>query len=751
MDANDAARQGSAPSAESSKPRPRKRRRWLVVGVTVALLCLALAAVAQQTLLAPHAPPGGPITLSALLHDSRNPFYRSPGGALPTRSAVTLRLRTAAGNVGQVKLRVWDTAAAGGHGDVFFYAAKVTSTHGGYDYWQVTLPAYSTPRTLWYKWQLASGSHVVWYEDHYDRAHGNCDQVGGAGQAFVGLVDPDCSYELNVYVAGFDVPDWIKHAVVYQIFVDRFYDGTTANDALVQPNRYDGSCDGPGGKPTLTGYYLHSTWNDEPLMPPQNCDFFGGDLQGVIDKLNYLQQLGVNALYLNPIFMADSNHKYDTTDYTMIDPHFGNLAVWRELVQKAHALGMHIILDGVFNHTSSDSVYFDRYHTWKTNGADETQSSPYADWYQFTTWPSYNGWFGVDSLPQLSEQPDVRNFIFAGDPNFVQDANDAAIRQQYGEQPLTVPTGANSVATYWLAQGADGWRLDAADQKSNDWWQAFRTAIKSFDPSAVIIGEHWGDASNWLLGNQEDGTMNYRFRNAVLGFFDNGGIDPDPGHDSQIPYTASQFDAHLQAVLEAYPLPAVYASLNLLDSHDVGRVLWELGDTPGASADAIARAKQTLRLIVLFQMTWIGAPTIYYGDEAGQAQTTYLNSKVDPGDRRTFPWDHQDTSLEDWYRQWIAVRHANPVLETGSETTLLTDDAHRVVAFLRRQGSHTAVVVLNADGPDQAHTVTLHVPGLPDGAQLTDAATHEPVSIRGATLTLSVAGQSGRVLLSNPG
>jgi glycosidase len=582
--------------------------------------------------------------------------------------------------------------------------------------------------------------------------HGNCDQVGGPGQVFT--YDLDCSYELNIYQAGFDVPDWVKHAVIYQIFVDRFFNGTTANDALVQPNRYDGSCDGPDGKPTATGSYLHPNWNDEPLAPPQNCDFFGGDLQGIIAKLDYLRSLGVNTLYLNPIFMADSNHKYDTTDYTLIDPHFGNLAVWQQLVRKARALGMRIILDGVFNHTSSDSIYFDRYHTWQTAGAYETASSRYADWYQFQSWPNYNGWGGFDSLPQLTEQHDVQDFIFAGDANFVQDANDAAIRQRYGEQPLVASGGANSVATYWLAQGADGWRLDVAEGKSDDWWRAFRSAIKAMDPGAISIGEHWGDASEWLLGDQQDGTMNYRFRSAVLDFFDKGGIDPDPGHDNGIAYTASQFDAHLQAVLDEYPLPAVYASMNLLDSHDTGRILWELGATPGATPEQVALAKQKLRLIVLFQMTWIGAPTIYYGDEAGQTQTTYENSRVDPGDRRTFPWDHQDASLESWYRQWIGVREANPVLATGAETTLLTDDAQRIFAYQRRDGANLALVVLNADAPGNAHTVTLTLTNVPDGTRFVDAGTdtfQDHLVVSHGKLVVQVPGEGGRVLLSLPG
>ncbi|HEX9056267.1 MAG TPA: glycoside hydrolase family 13 protein [Ktedonobacterales bacterium] len=708
------------------------------------IAALALSYAAGAHLIGSPSTPTGPIDDQALLHNSRDPYYRSPMGAVPTGQAVVLRLRTAANNVAQVKLRVWDAGALSGHGDALWYTARQTRAQGSFVYWEVTLPAQRTPRMLEYKWQLASGTHVAWYEDHYDRAQGNCDQIGGVGQVFDGLTEPDCAYKLNVYAAGFTVPDWVAHAVIYQIFVDRFYNGSAANDNLIQPNRYAGSCDGLDGRPTSTGYYLHTNWNDEPLQPPENCDFYGGDLQGIIAKLDYLHSLGVNTLYLNPIFFADSNHKYDTADYTMIDPHFGNLRVWQQLVQQAHALGMHIILDGVFNHTSSDSIYFDRYNVWHTGGAYQTQSSPYASWYQFTTWPSYNGWFGVDSLPQLTEQQSVRDFIFAGDSHFVADANDAAIRQRYGEQPLVVNGDDNSVAKYWLGQGADGWRLDAPESKSDDWWQAFRSAIKTDDPGAVVIGEHWGDASEWLLGDQQDGTMNYRFRDAVLSFFARGGSDMEPNHDPQVTFTATQFDAHLQAILEEYPRPAVYASMNLLDSHDVARILWELGGGAGAAPDQVALAKQKLRLIALLQMTWLGAPTIYYGDEAGQTQS---DLKVDPADRRTFPWDHQDTALEDWYRLWIGVREANPVLATGDETTLLTDDSNRIFAFLRHDGAHIAIVVLNADAPGKAHTVTLSLRGVSDGARLTDAASHTGLTVSGGKLTLQVDGMSGRVLL----
>ena len=731
-------------------------RQWkLLMSVCSALMLISLIGIGAASF-THQAHAGAGVNAAALLHDSRDPLYRSPSGAAPTGQAVTLRLRTAAGDAHDVTLRVWNTADNGGQGGQELYPAIVVYSDGTYDYWQTTVPAQSGPRTLWYKWRVTSadGSTQVWYEDHYDTTLKSCDQVGGAGQVYGTGNDPDCSYRLNIYVAGFTAPDWMKHAVIYQIFVDRFYNGLTSNDALVQPDRYDSQgCKGPDGKPTTTGSYLQTNWNAEPLTPPQGCDFFGGDLQGIIDKLSYLHGLGVNVLYLNPIFMADSNHKYDTTDYTMIDPHFGNLAVWQKLVQQADAMGMRIMLDGVFNHTSSDSLYFDRYGAWNSGGADETQSSRYENWYQFTTWPQYSGWAGFNSLPQLTENQGVRNFIYAGDPNFTQDANDAALRQKYGDAPLVVNSSDNSVAKYWLAQGASGWRLDVAENKSDAWWRQFRDAIKSYDPNAVSIGEHWSDASQWLLGDQQDGTMNYRFRDAVINFFDNGGVDPDTGHDSHEAYTASQFNDHLQTVLEEYPQAAIYDSMNLVDSHDTGRILWELGDTTGASAAQVAQAKQTLRLIALFQMTWVGAPTIYYGDEAGQTQSTYADSggvqRVDPGTRRTFPWDHQDVSLENWYRQWIGVREANPVFATGSEKTLLTDNANRIVAFQRRDSSNMGLVILNADAPTNTHSVTLSLNDTPDGAIFTDAASHEQFTVTGGKLVVPVAGDSGRVLLGH--
>lgn len=752
-----APRRGALSRLAARLPGWRQQSPRLPVRLGIAAVLIALVVAIVLVTLHPwansSASDASPATIdrAALLHDSRNPVYRTPTGALPTGQSVRLRLRAAAGNASAVALHLRGVNDDATHEQVLPATRVAFAGDAHYDYWQVILPPQATPQVLVYKWLVTSVDHSqhVWYEDHYNAVAQGCDTLGGPGITYREH-DADCGYHLSVYAADFAAPEWVKHAVIYQIFVDRFYNGSSANDSLNQPFRYDSvGCMSPFGSPAPGGVYMHTRWSEEPVTPPQGCDFFGGDLQGVIAKLDYLHGLGVNTLYLNPIFMADSNHKYDTTDYLMIDPHFGNLAVWQQLVQKAHNLGMHLILDGVFNHTSSDSIYFDRYHTWQSAGADEVQTSRYEDWYQFTSWPDYTGWFGYDTLPQLTEKPSVRNFIFAGDTAFAQDANDQALRQQYGEAPLAVTGNHNAVATYWLGQGADGWRLDAADQKSSDWWRSFRAAIKAMDPQALLIGEYWGDASQYVLGDQQDGTMNYRFRNAVLGFFAKGGIDPDMGHDSGVPYNAAQFDAHLQTVLESYPPAAVAASMNLLDSHDTARILWELGATPDATPQQVAQAKQTLRLIVQFQMTWPGAPTIYYGDEAGQTQTTYGHTKIDPGDRRTFPWDTQDTDLESWYRQWIAVRTAHPVLQTGAETTLLADNPNHVFAYQRQESDALALVILNADAPNKPHNVTVRLADtVRDGTVLVDAASNERVTVRAHSVSLTVAGDSGRVLLS---
>lgn len=628
----------------------------------LASLSLVVAALAFL----PSATEGArsPINTHALLHDTRNPSYRSPFGAVPAGTPVTLGLRTARNGASSVLLHVTAKDVQGHSLGTANQALSVSRHTKAYDYWKTVF----TPSKVGiysYDFQIKKGSASVWYS-------GTILNEGGPGQVY--RKKPQNHFEITSYVPGFQAPSWAPNAVIYQIFPDRFYNGDPSNDHNGMDPIY--GSDHP---------YVHSNWND---APQGGEDFFGGDLQGIDDKLPYLKSLGVNTLYLNPIFEAPSNHKYDTADYMTIDPRFGTLDTYKKLVADAHADGIRIILDGVFNHTGSDSVYFNRYGSFPDTGAYQSKSSPYFPWYTFTIWPTqYDDYMGqYDSLPVLNESAPVRDFFFR------------------------TP---NSVAQHWLGLGADGWRLDSAWGKSANWWQDFRQHVKSDYPDSIIIGEPdwYSDYLPFLMGDQLDGAMNYHFREAVLGFFAYGA-----GTQAITPLRASTFYDELMGLLEYYPRPALYSSMNLVGSHDTPRVLTLLNNN-----------KNKLKEIAAFQMTWLGAPTVYYGDEAG------LTGGNDPDDRRTFPWDHQDTNLEDFYRKVIGIRNAHPALRDGSVSSLVIDNKHRVLGFLRSDSSEQVGVVFNDD--TKTHRETLK--GLPNGT-LTDAMTGKTHTVIKHRLTASI-------------
>ncbi|HEX8917703.1 MAG TPA: glycoside hydrolase family 13 protein, partial [Chloroflexota bacterium] len=442
---------------------------------------------------------------------------------------------------------------------------------------------------------------------------------------------------------------------------------------------------------------------DSSGQPVTVQDFFGGDLQGVIDKLPYLKGLGVNTLWLTPIFLSPSNHKYDTSDYYTIDPHFGTMSTLQNLLSQAHADGIRIVLDGVFNHTGSDSIYFNRYGHFPDVGAYQSKSSPFYPWYTFLAWPTSYVDFSVgstsyDTLPTLNENDAVKDFIFR------------------------TP---DSVAQHWLAQGADGWRLDSAQFRSNTWWQQFRTALKAKYPEDILIAEDTGgpiNATPFLLGNEFDGVMNYNFRDAITSFFANG-------NGSSGPTTATGFMNEMMSVVENYPLPALYSSMNLVDSHDTERILTDLQGN-----------KTELKQIAAFQMTWLGAPTIYYGDEAG------LLGGPDPDNRRTFPWDSQDTELESFYQKVIGIRTRNPALRDGSVSVLSEDNSNRVFAFVRKDASQSAAVAFN-DG-NSSRSLKLKIYGVTNGATMTDQMTSKTYTVSSGSVSITVGAHTAAILTS---
>ncbi len=662
-------------------------------------------------------------------HDSRDPLYRTPGGAVPAGTAVTLRLRTFHNDVGAVKLRVYDINAGAQRiepmaieaGDVSCYQAGLEQETC--DFWSVTLPN-AEPDNLWYRFIVTDGTDTDYYADN------TAALDGGLGSMSDDVVDN--SFAMMVYDPAFSAPGWASDAFIYQIFPDRFRDGRANNNAKTGDVRYDdpvlrlkwgtlpeGYCRNYADGNTNCPWRFDTTPPaDSPTKEqPRGRDYMGGDLKGVDQYLDYLQSLGVTAIYFNPIFDAASNHSYDTQDYYSIDPYFGTQKDWENLVKHATQRGMRIILDGVFNHLSSDSPFFDRYHHYPTVGACESADSPYRNWFVFRapvgnepsvcapstpggTDTYYSGWFGFDSIPVINKSnPDVQNY-------FLFDTN--------------------SVARYWLNQGASAWRMDVMGDSSfpAGYWEAFRSVVKDTRADALIVGELWQKDSTllrFLRGDRADTTMNYRLRDAVLGFLTPGPFDSKGFADSGRIISPSEFAARLSSIREDYPDAAYYSLMNLVDSHDTERLLWTL--TPGQetrtdkefNAANLAQGKQRQRIASLIQFTMPGAPTVFYGDEVGQT------GDDDPDDRRTYPWadlgGKPDQSLFQHYQALAKLRKQNPALTDGDIRVLLADDAANVVAYGRKTTAQAALVVINRS--DQAQTVTIALDGyLPDGLSL---------------------------------
>jgi glycosidase/fibronectin type 3 domain-containing protein len=696
-------------------------------------------------------------------HDSRDPLYRAPGGAVPAGTPVTLRLRTFHNDVTAVQLRVYDLNA---NGQVFYAmqpaATDVSCYQAGLenrtcDFWATTLPN-AAPDNLWYRFIITDGTKTAYYADNTPALD------GGPGAMSDTVVDQ--SYALMVYEPKFSAPAWAKNAVIYQIFPDRFRNGRANNDPHTGDVRYDDPVlKLPWG--TLPEGYCRNyadgatncPWRFDDMPPkdspskeqPRGRDYMGGDLKGVDQQLDYLKSLGVNTLYFNPIFDAGSDHGYDTQDYYKIDPYFGTQKDWENLVKHANQLGMRIMLDGVYNHMSSDSPFFDRYGHYESNGACESPKSPYRSWFTFhdvaegagtcadsqgrAKSATYDGWFGFDSIPVLTK-------------------TNAEVQKYFITNP-------DSVAKHWLDQGAAAWRMDVMGDASfpDGYWEAFRAAVKTTRPDALIIGELWQKDSTllrYLRGDRADATMNYRLRDAVLGLLAPGPFDSKGFADSGHPIAPSEFAARLMSMREDYADPTYYSLMNLLDSHDTERVLWTL--TPGAATRAdkeqnagnVAEGKQRQQLASLIQFTVPGAPTIYYGDEVG------MTGADDPDDRRTYPWadlgGNPDMSMFKHYQTLASLRSQIPALTSGDMRVLLTDDANGVVAYGRATTSQAAITVINRSTITQ--TLSIPVAGyLPNGATMqvrygVNNASTGSATVNTGALSITLGPLSGMLLAS---
>jgi len=509
-----------------------------------------------------------------------------------------------------VQVRLWD-------GQESFHPMTMESPNT----YTVEITAPRTPMLWWYDFTIHTDTSILLYGNAYD-------QMGGEGALYE---TTPASFQVTVYDPSFVTPSFLHHGTIYHIFPDRY------------------SPENPSSVYSRTDICLHENWDETPLLridPRSNdnmaLDFYGGNINGIAKKLPYLKDLGVTVIYLNPIFQARSNHKYDTGDYCRIDPMFGTEEDFQFLCEKASALGIRILLDGVFSHTGEDSVYFNKYGAYDSLGAYQSIDSPYFTWFTFTEYPnSYKCWWNIPTLPEVrKDDPHYRSFM---------------LNPESGIVPL------------WLKKGASGWRLDVADELPMAFLRELRKAAKRAKSDAAVLGEVWEDASNkisyniprsYCLGDTLDSVMNYPLREGIISFL-------------TYQSTACQLARLISHQQEVYPVPFLYALMNLLGSHDRARIInvlagCEWGYMPREERATLRLSPEqyhlgTERFIKGMEILCAlpGAPTLYYGDEAGMQGT------ADPFNRGTFPWGREDSSLQSAIRKLFQFRHNSQVLQTG--------------------------------------------------------------------------------------
>lgn len=567
------------------------------------------------------------------------------------------------------------------------YVMEKECTQGEFDYYTFEVRLGAEP--FRYCFEVQSGTEKYYY--------GRC-----------GISREILEYYNFVVVPGFSTPDWAKGAVMYQIFTDRFYNGDKSND--VETNEY---------------YYIGdysqrvTNWDKYPANMGVR-EFYGGDLQGVMDKLDYLQELGVEVVYFNPLFVSPSNHKYDIQDYDYIDPHYGKIVddggevlpdgvtdnsqatkykkrttglknleasneLFIKLVEELHRRGMKVILDGVFNHCGSFNKWMDRERIYEGEkdyepGAYISADSPYRSYFRFfkegpENWPyngNYDGWWGHDTLPKLNYEDSVKleNYILY-------------IGRKWVSPPYNV----------------DGWRLDVAadlgrsNEYNHDFWKKFRRAVKDANPNALILAEHYGDPSDWLKGDEWDTVMNYdAFMEPITWFLTGMEKHSDEAREELLG-NIDNFIGSMAHHMSNMLTPSLQVAMNELSNHDHSRFLTRTNHMVGRVEHLGPEAaneyvnKAVMREAVVMQMTWVGAPTIYYGDEAGVCGFT------DPDNRRTYPWGREDHELIAFHKEAIRIHKEHPALRTGSLKILGGEE--NVLSYARFKGNDRIVIVIN--------------------------------------------------------
>lgn len=783
----------------------------------------------------------GIIDNNSLTYDSQSLLYKKPFGAIKQgQEDVRFRFGTKTGDAQIVRLEILDK-----NGYSSSYDMSIITVLDGTDYWEVTVAKEDFDEIgIWgYKFIVIDGNTKVEYGD--DGISGGTGASSDEGQT---------PYNLTVYASDYVTPDWMKDAVVYQIFPDRFFDGDSTNN---QAKTVDGSrgeqvqlFDGEKWS-TIPENPRQSEEKNKPYYPDATTDgvwsneFYGGDIKGIEEKLSYLQTLGVTAIYLNPVSWAASNHKYDATDYRHLDPMFGQPVyntpgdpdsgldyeatkvasdqVYTNFSKVCESLGIHLIVDGVFNHVGDDSIYFDRYENYPEIGAYEywsnvwetvesknvsqsqaeatvranykSQINPatgknytdqdfnYVDWFkvgpekaydektgEFVSY-KYEGWWGYDSLPVIAT-------VEKSETNLSNDSN-ASIsgaheynNVDYREQVIGYDLGKMSESEAqkameeansqrWIWMGSSGWRLDVAPDVSNETWQQFRTSVKSIagktdtngntidDP--IILGEEWNVATHYLLGDMFDSVMNYQFRAALQRYIINGG-------------DAYDLNRGLETIRENYPKEAWQAMLNLVDSHDTVRNITKI-DNPSweeenikIAGDASEKAVKLQALTAIFQLSYPGAPTIYYGDEVGVTGTK------DPDSRRTFPWERVTengdgsyqiaTEYKDTYGDLFNAYVTAAEVRNTYKDLFATGDiksayaAGKVIAYARKSEVEGGMSIINT-GAEEVEINADVKDFLPDGLILKDRlASGITGTVVNGTITLKVPGYTGMMMVS---
>ena len=590
---------------------------------------------------------------------------------------VTLKFRAAKEDNIQIRLAINNE----------LYTMESERTYGAFTYYRAEWKPKDGMTS--YYFEIQDGEEV-WY---YNRS---------------GLTDGRIPYYDFRLAPGFSTPDWAKGAVIYQIYTDRFYNGDPENDVETREYFYIGD------------YSSKVTdWNKYPAAMGVR-EFYGGDLQGVIDKLDYLQDLGVEVLYFNPLFVSPSNHKYDIQDYDYIDPHFGKIVedggellspgeksnkkatkyqkrttsfanleasneLFIKLVEELHRRGMKIILDGVFNHCGSFNKWMDRECIYERQkgyapGAYISRESPYHDYFRFFSdeekdWPyngKYDGWWGHDTLPKLNYEESVKleNYIL-----------------NMGRKWVSPP------------YNVDGWRLDVAadlgrsNEYNHQFWKKFREVVKNANPDAIILAEHYGDPREWLGGDEWDTVMNYDAFMEPITWFLTGMEKHSDEMREELRGNADNFTRAMTYHMANMMVPSLLTSMNELSNHDHSRFLTRTNHMVGRVAELGPEAANefvnpaVMREAVAFQMTWIGAPTVYYGDEAGVCGFT------DPDNRRTYPWGHEDQQMLGFHKEMIRIHKEHEALRTGAVVMLHCEK--NILAYGRFTEEEQIIVILN--------------------------------------------------------